>query len=665
MARASSIVLLSLVLAAARPLPALAQWIENGVPVCGSVCIAGAHRVIPDGASGFYVAWRDSRDYPITEDDFYAQRLTEAGTVAAGWLPAGTPVCTLARNQTINSIASDGEGGLLLTWRDARDAATGSNGDLYAQRLLPDGTIAPGWQTNGVPVALGPLQDDFALICSDGAGGAFIAWWRFLDPPPGELINPIKAYAQHLLADGSVAPGWPENGMPICGTPGDQLPMAILPDGDGGTVIVWDDGRAGDPDVYDTYALRLQADGSIAPGWTVDGTPIFIGKATSRAVPDGAGGFYVAASVPWFFGQDLEYHVQRFTFAGMRATGWPEGGVLVCSAPDVRAGLEVAPDGLGGLLLTWWDLRFLSFEIFVSRLMPDGTRPPGWPQDGVLVSDLLSESVEVTTRVAPDGFGGAYIAWERDPQVIMQHLDAQGAVASGWPPGGAPVATTSAQYDPRPVSDGAGGAILVWEERNRSAGRLGLYAQRFLLDGPVAVNLSLASAEAEADRVTLVWHGAGAGALLARVERRGQSEDWMILGIAQAEGADRLRYEDHKVVAGERYAYRLAYVDEGIERRTTETWVDVPGTLELSLQGFQPNPVAGAPVVAFTLPTAGPALLDVIDVAGRRVLTRDAGALGPGRHTLVLEAGELAPGVYLIRLTHRERTLHTRGVIVR
>jgi hypothetical protein len=666
MARASSILLLCLALAAAVSPPALAQWIDNGVPVCGSVCVADAHHVIPDGAGGIYVGWRESRDYPVTQDDCYAQRLTAAGTVAAGWLPTGVPVSVEPYTQSITAIASDGAGGLLLTWLDGRDQVTGSNGDLYAQRLLPDGTIVPGWQVNGTPVALGPYQDRFGLICSDGAGGAFIAWWRFFDVPnePYELIN---AYAQHLLADGGVAPGWPANGMPICGTPGDQLPMAILPDGAGGAAIVWNDGRAGNPDLFDTYALRLQADGSPAPGWPVDGAPILLGKDKARVASDGAGGFYVGAATPGYLpGSDKEYYVQHFTFAGTPAPGWPEGGVLAVSAPDLRGGLEVAADGLGGLLLTWFDTRFASFEIFVLRLQPDGTRPPGWPEDGVLVSDLLSESAEVTTRIAPDGFGGAYAAWERDPQVIMQHLDAQGAVAPGWAPGGAPVARTSGQFDPRPASDGAGGAILVWEEASRSAGRLGIYAQRFGIDGPVAVELALASAEATPERVALVWHGPGAGALEAAVERRRESDDWQEIGAAAAAGADRLRYEDRRVVAGERYAYRLAYKDEGIERHTVESWVEVPRALELSLEGFRPNPVVGPPVVAFTLPTAAPARLDVLDVTGRRVLTRDVGALGAGRHTLRLSEGPpLAPGVYLILLRQGARVLHMRGVVTR
>ena len=65
-----------------------------------------------------------------------------------------------------------------------------------------------------------------------------------------------------------------------------------------------------------------------------------------------------------------------------------------------------------------------------------------------------------------------------------------------------------------------------------------------------------------------------------------------------------IEYEDHTVAAGGRYAYRLAYVEERAERRTTETWVEVPVALALALEGAQPNPAVGPLTVAFTLPHA-------------------------------------------------------------
>jgi hypothetical protein len=190
------------------------------------------------------------------------------------------------------------------------------------------------------------------------------------------------------------------------------------------------------------------------------------------------------------------------------------------------------------------------------------------------------------------------------------------------------------------------------------------YIQRFQIDGPVSVQLSLQSADAEPDRVLLIWHGPGAGALEARVERRHEQDDWRFRGPAIPDGADRRRYEDLDVIAGERYAYRRAYMDEGTERRTPEAWVDVPPALDLALTGFRPNPARGVPGIAFTLPAAGDVRLELLDVSGRRIWERRE-SFASGRNTVAIEHGvDLPPGVYVIRLTHAGRVLSARGAVI-
>ena len=103
----------------------------------------------------------------------------------------------------------------------------------------------------------------------------------------------------------------------------------------------------------------------------------------------------------------------------------------------------------------------------------------------------------------------------------------------------------------------------------------------------------------------------------------------------------------------------------GNEEFTGETWVQVPAEA-LSLAGFQPNPAQGTPVVFFTLPTNQSATLEVIDLRGRKIWSRDIGSLGPGSHSVeVPTAANLSPGVYWIRLTQADRSLTMRGVILR
>src|SRR5262249_11418398 len=113
------------------------------------------------------------------------------------------------------------------------------------------------------------------------------------------------------------------------------------------------------------------------------------------------------------------------------------------------------------------------------------------------------------------------------------------------------------------------------------------------------------------------------------------------------------------------YGYRLlTHGDRGAQ--TEVSWVDVPAAARLGLEGAIANPVIGAIRVAFTLPDASAARLELIDVAGRRRITMDAGALGAGRHVLAIgDSRRLEPGMYQLRLVRGEEEREASIAIVR
>ena len=184
---------------------------------------------------------------------------------------------------------------------------------------------------------------------------------------------------------------------------------------------------------------------------------------------------------------------------------------------------------------------------------------------------------------------------------------------------------------------------------------------------PTPALVALAHAEAEPDRVSLAWYGSESAGLTASVERREVTTAWQRLATISADGTGMFRYDDRAVTPGARYAYRLAYQDgEGAETVTAETWVDVPVAVSLALDGLRPNPAAGELVAVFALPDDAPAVLRVLDVTGRRVLTRDVGSLGAGRHTLRLgHARELRAGIYWLHLDRKDRALLAKAIVLR
>jgi hypothetical protein len=174
------------------------------------------------------------------------------------------------------------------------------------------------------------------------------------------------------------------------------------------------------------------------------------------------------------------------------------------------------------------------------------------------------------------------------------------------------------------------------------------------------------SAEADPGRVRLTWREVGGSAQAATVCRRTEAEPWGALGEAGVDGTDLIVYDDRTVVPGGRYGYRLAVLQDGSTGYAGETWVDVPAVAQLALTGVRPNPAVKELTVAFTLPDAAPARLEAFDLAGRRVATRDVGALGGGSHVVTLGTEPaLASGIYLVRLTRGGRTLTTRAVLIR
>ena len=181
--------------------------------------------------------------------------------------------------------------------------------------------------------------------------------------------------------------------------------------------------------------------------------------------------------------------------------------------------------------------------------------------------------------------------------------------------------------------------------------------------GPTPVQVSLLSARAMPDGVELAWLAPAGDVTSATVERRTAVSDWRTLGDVLVDGMGRLVFYDTQVVPGARYGYRLGVMEEGRRIYRGETWVDVPVTPVLSMAGPRPNPSHVDLRIAFSLPDASAARLELFDLSGRRITTRDVGPFGAGSHVVSLAAG-LPPGHYVVRLSHESRALEARVVVL-
>jgi hypothetical protein len=142
------------------------QWTTDGVAICTAANNQYSPAIVSDGAGGAIMAWHDGRG---TNFDIFAQRMDGAGM--AQWPTNGVAVCTEAHDQNGPQLASDGSGGAILVWTDGRG---GANMYFYSQRVSSAGAML--WTIDGVALCTAIDVRVYPHLASDGAGGAIMVW---------------------------------------------------------------------------------------------------------------------------------------------------------------------------------------------------------------------------------------------------------------------------------------------------------------------------------------------------------------------------------------------------------------------------------------------------------------------------------------------------------
>jgi hypothetical protein len=142
-------------------------WTPDGERICTNASNQMDPKIASDGWEGAIIAWKDNR--AGGGPDIYAQRVDFQGFTL--WTASGEPICTEVDRQEQQEIVEDGQGGAIITWEDYRGAG---DSDIYAQRVDADANIL--WTTNGEAVCTAENSQMCPSIVSDGDGGAIIAW---------------------------------------------------------------------------------------------------------------------------------------------------------------------------------------------------------------------------------------------------------------------------------------------------------------------------------------------------------------------------------------------------------------------------------------------------------------------------------------------------------
>jgi hypothetical protein len=334
-------------------------------------------------------------------------------------------------------------------------------------------------------------------VAGDGTGGAIAVYEEKL----GGLI-----YAQKISPTGKVL--WGEES--VLGTSPDNKSYAfqniqIVADNSGGAIITWWVALVGSERTPVYQVFKLDSDGKRL--WQRDVGPV------DQLLSDGAGGVVLK-----YTNVNDNTVVNRIDANGNFP--WGEKGVVLPRSGNDR---QIASDGSGGAVLTW----FSAGTIYAQKINAGGELEWG---DGVLVYTTPEYTRTESPQITGDGSGGAIIVWRQAPtrkiiddspelymmDILVQKVDADGKAV--WQENGLPLEINKAggralPLEPKPVSDGAGGVIIVWRDMRNAAGTTAnLYAQRVNADGnimwqPGGINVS---ADAINPNHMIVSDGSGA-----------------------------------------------------------------------------------------------------------------------------------------------------------
>lgn len=379
-------------------------------------------------------------------------------------------VSTAKDGQLFPSVMHDGKGGVIIIWEDYR---TGKDWDVYAQRI--DNTNAPMWQPNGLPLSIADRnQRRLRMIRHDKH--AIVVWNDRRNKSSWDI------YAQAVNLGGKVL--WQMDGIPICTNAADQSTQAILSDGEGGAIVVWEDERQSS-EFQDLYVQRINSDGTMM--WKQDGVPVFPSESLQSnpiLVVDGLGGFYVV----WWdvIGADT-WSIMAHRLSNDAKPLW-DAPLFITPEDGMQGEPRIAADGKGGLIVVWQIyVNFINDQLYAQRISPEGKKL--WQDMGIPV--CTAEGIQKNAAIVSDGEGGIIAVW-RDERDIYGDLYAQRIHADGtlaWKKDGIPFCTVGGHQDrPSIVQTAEDRFFVAWIDYRGDFGEKSvdaIYCQQIDLDGNI------------------------------------------------------------------------------------------------------------------------------------------------------------------------------------
>lgn len=304
-------------------------------------------------------------------------------------------------------------------------------------------------------------------------------------------------------------------------------------------------------------------------------------------------------------------------------------------------------------------ILILTYKFFTIKALAQWSNDPN-VNNAICIAAINEERPTIVS----DGAGGAIITWQDlrngyNYDIYAQRINASGVVQ--WTVNG--VAICSALNDqlyPTIISDGAGGAIITWQD-HRSGSNLDIYASRVFHDGELPIQLASFTAQMNRanDGVLLKWttiteiknYG-------FQIERRTIGEQlptWnnitFVKGFGTSNSPKQYEYIDQNLIAG-KYAYRLKQIDnDGKVTCSESVEVEVLDPKIFSLEQNYPNPFNPSTKIKFAVAALGFVSMKVFNILGQEVSSLLNKEMQPGNYELTWDGTGFQSGVYFYSMT--------------
>ena len=120
--------------------------------------------------------------------------------------------------------------------------------------------------------------------------------------------------------------------------------------------------------------------------------------------------------------------------AGTPARAWPPGAVALCAATGDQLDLFAVSDGAGGVYAAWADQRSGDYDVYLQHLDATGEPAAGYPYDGLLVGDGVGN--QLAPQVALEASGGCWLVWKDTGTAVLRRRIVTATLPAGFAPGG-------------------------------------------------------------------------------------------------------------------------------------------------------------------------------------------------------------------------------------